>query len=129
LLLKHVTGEGGHEIFGCGRTDDGLCAHAARSQEAQHVLDVILLAPSGLSSDRPATPPASARELLDMGFAELGRVNMMLGKPTVESCSVQRLDAHDSGDELLLNQQLDEGTEMLRYGAVSAVRGRGGVLE
>ena len=93
------------------------------------MLDVVLLAPSGLSSDRPATPPASARELLDMGFAEFGRVNMMLGEPTVERCGVQRLDAHDSGDELLLNQQLDEGTEMLRYGAVSAVRGRGGVLE
>jgi hypothetical protein len=129
LLLEHVAGEGGHEILDCGRTDDGLGAYAARSQKAQQMLNVVLLAPSGLSSDRPATPPASARELLDMCIAELGRVNIMLVKPTVERCSVQCLDAHHSGDELLPNQQPDEGTEMLRDRAGGAVRDRDGVLE
>ena len=64
-----------------------------------------------------------------MGLAEGGRVNIMLGKPTVERCGVQYLDAHHSGDELLPNQQLDEGTEMLRDRAGGAVRDRGGVLE
>jgi hypothetical protein len=129
LLLEDVTGEGGHEILDCGRIDDGLGAHAARSQEAQQVLDVVLLAPSGLSSDRPATTPAAARELLDMGFAELGRVNIMLCKPTVERCGVQCLDAHHSGDELLPHQQLDKGTKMPRDRTSGAVRDRGGVLE
>jgi len=93
------------------------------------VLDVVLLAPSGLRSDWPATPPASARELLDMGFAELGRVNIMLRKPTVERCGVQCLDAHHSGDELLPNQQLDKGTEVLRDRTSGAVRDRSGVLK
>ena len=93
------------------------------------MLDVVLLAPSGLSSDRPATPPASARELLDMGFAELGRVNTMLVKPAVERCGVQCLDAHHSGDEPLPNQQLDEGTEVFRDRTGGALRDRGGVLE
>jgi hypothetical protein len=129
LLLAHVTGEVGHEILDCGRTDDGLGAHAARSQEAEQVLDVVLLAPSGLSSGRPATTPASARELLDMGFAELGRVKIMLCKPTVERCSMQCLDVHHSGDELLPYQQLDKGTEVPRDRTGSAVCDRSGVLK
>jgi hypothetical protein len=93
------------------------------------MLNVVLLAPSGLSSDLSATPPASARELLDMCIAELGWANIMLVKPTVERCGVQCLDAHHSGDELLPNQQLDEGTEMLRDRAGGAARDRDGALE
>jgi hypothetical protein len=129
LLLEHVTGKGSHEILYCGRTDDGLGAHAARSQEAQQVLDVVFFAPSGLSSNRPATPPASARELLDMGFAEIGRVNIMLCKPTVERCGVQCLDAHHGGDELLPYQQLDKGSEVPRDRTGGAGRNRSGVIK
>jgi hypothetical protein len=64
-----------------------------------------------------------------MGFAELGRVHIMLVKPAVERCCVQCLDAHHGGDELLLNQQLDEGTEVFRDRTGGAVRDRDGVLE
>jgi hypothetical protein len=129
LLLAHVTGEGSNEILGSGRNDDRLGAYAARSQEAQQVLNVVLLAPPGLCSDWSAAAPASAQKLLNTGFAELGRVNIMLVKPAVERCCVQCLDAHHSGDELLPNQQLDEGTEVFRDRTGGAVRDRGGVLE
>jgi hypothetical protein len=128
LLLAHVTGEGSNEILGSGRTDDRLGAHAARSQEAQQLLNVVLLAPPGLCSDWSAAAPASAQKLLNTSYA-LGGVNVMLVEPAVERCGVQRLDAHHSGDELLPNQQLDEGTEVLRDGACGAARDRGGVLE
>ena len=93
------------------------------------MLDVVLLAPSGLGSDWPAMTPASAQEPLDVGLAELGRINIMLGKPAVERHGVHRLDVHDGGNEMLTNQQIDEGTKMLRDWAGGAAHERGGALE
>ena len=72
------------------------------------MLDVVLLAPSGLGSDQPAMTPASAHEPLDVGLAELGQINIMLGEPAVERHGVHCLDVHDGGDELLTKQQLNE---------------------
>ena len=124
-----MTGEGSNEILGSGRTDARLGAHAARSQEAQQMLNVVLLAPPGPCSDWSAAAPASAQKLLNTGFAELGRVNIMLCKPTVERCGVQCLDAYHSGDELLPYQQLDKGTKVPRDRTGGAARDRSGVLK
>jgi hypothetical protein len=53
--------------------------------------NIVLLAPSGLGSDRPAMTPPSAQEPLDVGLTEFGRINIMLSKPTVERLGVHRL--------------------------------------
>lgn len=91
--------------------------------------DVVLLAPSGLGSDRPAMTPASAQELPDVDLAEFGRIDIMMGKPAVERRGVHRLDVYDGGDELLTKQQLNEGTKMLRDWAGGAAHERSGALE
>jgi hypothetical protein len=91
--------------------------------------DVVLLAASGLGSDRPAMTPPSAQEPLDVSLTEFGRINIMLSKPAVERRSVHRLDVHDGGDELLTNQQINEGTKMLRDWTGGAAHERGGALE
>ena len=93
------------------------------------MLDVVPLAASGLGSDWSAMTPASAQEPLDVDLAEFGRINIMLGKPAVERRSVHRLDVHDGGDELMTNQQIDEGTKMLRDWTGGAAHERGGALE
>ena len=54
--------------------------------------------------------PASACEPLNVDLAEFGRINVMLGKPAVKRYGMQRLDVHHGRDELLTNQQIDEGT-------------------
>jgi len=91
--------------------------------------DVVLLAASGLGSDRPAMTPPSAQEPLDVGLTEFGRLNIMLSKPTIERRGVHRLDVNDSDDELLTNQQIDEGTKMLRDWTGGAAHERGGAIE
>ena len=73
--------------------------------------------------------PASAQEPLDMDLAKFGRINIVLGKPAVERRGVPRLDVHNGGDELLANQQIDEGTKMLRDWTGGAAHERGGTLE
>ena len=91
--------------------------------------NIVLLAPSGLGSDRPAMTPPSAQEPLDVSLTEFGRINIMLSKPAVERRSVHRLDVHDGGDELLTNQQINEGTKMLRDWTGGAAHERGGALQ
>ena len=53
----------------------------------------------------------------------------MLSKPTVERRGVHRLDVHDGGDELLMNQQTDERTKVLRDWTSGAAHERGRALE
>jgi hypothetical protein len=53
----------------------------------------------------------------------------LLGKPAVERHGMQRLDVHTGSDELLANQQIDEGAKMLRDWAGGAAHERDGASE
>jgi len=91
--------------------------------------DVVLFASPGLGSDRPAAAPATARKPSNVDLTEFGRINVMLGKPAVERYGMQRLDVHHGRDELLANQQIDEGTKMLRDRASGVAHERDGASE
>jgi hypothetical protein len=80
------------------------------------------LAPLLLSdpyANAPVSAPSTVLIPLDVRFTESSQLNTMLGKPTVESQCVPRLDVDDAGRVLLLNQQSNRVVEMARQRAGS----------